>query len=227
MIKPVDLSDDAHPADGKLREVFQQHVRRDCTLCGWVRVVCIDAGTDYRPGPTGTMVPRANNKGGILGLATEADRKYGEGVTRRVISCHMDTIKAVEGFRPDTGEKLEPQEYKLSPPPQKECKEPSDKELEVRRRKARLELEAPTEGSRITDVVRWLVESVELDLYEKNIKDKDLKDFELRVPRNFWDLAQKSKWEDFMGYPMMQGVAGEVSLCHKRTGITRIVKWKD
>jgi len=94
---------------------FEQH--------GFVRTVCLDdedahLNRQFRTddGKQRTMVPRANTAGGILGLKTPGDKKYGAGVTRRQGEFLEDGSFRVEeeeeNFRPDgvSGIKIEESE---------------------------------------------------------------------------------------------------------------------
>lgn len=225
MIRPVDPSDDAHPKSGQLRRLWEKYTDgKTYDMRGFVRVMCIDEGTAYMQGSNGrTMVPRANNEGGILGHKDLNDRKYGDGVTRRVISCHMRPIHTEEGFRPDTGKKLEPMQKRIPKPGQDEANPLTfpPPELDLEEKFPLMSKTTVTTGDRLEGMVRWITEQCEMDEYEKGISSS-IEEYELRLPRELYEEFK----DGFIGYPVVYGIAGEVTLRHKQSGITNSTKWE-
>ena len=187
---------------------------------GFVRIACIDDDVHIgisKPavdGGGGVMVPRALSSGGIMGYEDPNDRRYGEGVTRRALNCHMRPIKEEKGYRPDKSEAMEPVEYKLEPP-QGTVEELLEGIPYISADKLK---ESGLDGR-----FRFMEESIGLEVYEKFKSGRDDDGYEVGLPR---ELYEQHKHE-YRGYPVVYGRAGEISLRHKETGITQKIKLEE
>lgn len=208
------------------KRVKQQRFDR----AGFVKVTCLDDEDSHlqkqfhdKYGHQLTMVARANDAGGILGLLDVGDRKYGEGAPRRWIGDDQEVVRTEENFRPDGGKLPVSGPEPAKSDRMRGCRPcPDDRPLPMG-------LEDGDPGIHIKkvdeyeeiDVLDVLFAQAEIECYEEVKarlgRDPKKEEFDVRMPKALYDEYR----DGYKGYKVLYGVKGEVVLRHRHTSITK------